>query len=147
MAEVEDGMAALGQRVERRSRTVPPPRHDKAQVVAVAAPEVQAPEPVPKSAPSKPAAKRPAVPKPAGKVVPMADEPKTSVTHRLRGSVDEAIERCAFNLRDLGVKGVSKGELIEMACVEVIPQVPDEELAAKVRAYRAKLAASAGELA
>lgn len=72
---------------------------------------------------------------------------KINVTLRVRTSIDDALEDCAFYLRDFGVRDVTKSELMEMACVEVIPQVPDEELAAKVRAYRAKLAASAGELA
>jgi hypothetical protein len=70
----------------------------------------------------------------------VAERPvKAHLTVRLRYSLDEALETCAFGLRRFGLKSVSKTELVELALTECIPAEPTEELAAKIRARRVVL--------
>ena len=149
------GLGALRDRVERRSRQVPPPRAPSADLSTTpthnpgAAPveDIATPALVGEGigarldqAPSTPAPaprpRRSAPPPAAGRAHPKTapDEPSANLAIRVRRSLDEHLNELIFELRRNGIR-TSKVELIEMLLWE-LPSRPGEELTARLSAFR-----------
>lgn len=136
-------MDALKGRIQRQARTVPPSQHEKLPTLDAPPETGEAIEAVPPT-PVRPKPKRPAkpvakpTPRPTGGVLPMAEEPTTPMTVRVRMSIDDMVERNAYGLREYGLRNVTKAELVEMALMDGLPDQPSEDLAVRVREFRAK---------
>lgn len=124
-----DGLDELDARMERRRRTVPPPR---SAPVRAAAPTEDAPAPpvVPKPPRPKPVAEKPAV------ALPLSpDEPLANLTVRVRRSFDDRLADLLHELRR-ELKS-SKAELVELA-IGGLPSRPTPELLERLKLLRAQ---------
>lgn len=125
MPETTDGLKVLHGQMQRRSRTVAPPRRPQSQPPAApAAGEVEVVDrpPTPAPAIAKPAPTKSA-PRPQDveeRPSTTADEPVTNLAVRVRRSLDDRLTDLLYSLRRDGVRS-SKVELVEMLLWELPP--------------------------
>ncbi|MFN2591652.1 MAG: hypothetical protein ABR532_02320 [Candidatus Dormibacteria bacterium] len=134
---VENGMDALRDRMQRKPRTAVVPRHEAIEVPtsdhqpsALTEPELEQPLAPPKSR-SRPA------PKPIAPTggLPLADEPFSNMTLRVRTSLDMRASDLVHEMKYRHNVRTSKAELVEMLLSD-LPTKPSDALIARVRAFQ-----------
>ncbi len=146
--EGSTGIAQLKERIERRSRTVPPPRRPRESQIT---PPTKSSEPGSASkAPAQPS-ESPAVPEAAsvtaveskpqqptnnGSERSAVPDPQVQLGVRIRQSLDEKLTDIVYALRKQGVRS-SKAELVELL-LDQMPDEPDEDLVDRIERSRSK---------
>lgn len=140
MADIPNGLEALNQRLERRSRSVPPPRRpreaqkDKEPTAAASDQQDAVVEPGSVAEPKvTPPPRRSPKPRTSGRSAaaisdrptPAANEPISNLAVRVRRSLDTRLGDLVHALKRDGVR-VSKTELIEMLLWELPAEVSPE---------------------
>jgi hypothetical protein len=166
LAETQDGMTALRQKVQRRSRVVPPPRHPaKTEVstedelvvtnenedTATGASPVLVPEAIEiaggggqKQTPQQPRTpvkqEKPASPSSASwlqePIAPGANEPMANLAIRVRKSLDDRLADVVHDLRHQGLRS-SKAELVELL-IAALPESAEPALTKRLTQFRAQ---------
>lgn len=138
------GMEGL---MQRRRRTVLPPKRPAEPPVAPAPQPGEPPEEKPAAATDsnqKPPKTRIKRQTPADKVQAETTSigdltALVNLNIRVRRGIDDRIAACAFGLREFGLRNVSKAELVEMSVLEgPLPGQASSELAARVSSFRAR---------
>lgn len=164
MAETPDGMAALRQKAQRRSRVVPPPRHpakgpqptaaksEEGSTVVAPPPDNQAmnissgtsvpddsndggaQRPAPGRAPAKAAVV--GIDWLQEPVPPDPNEPMANLAIRVRKSLDDRLADVVHDLRRQGIRS-SKAEVVELL-VSALPDHSDLAFANRLKQFRAQ---------
>lgn len=141
-----DGIAALRTKLERRSRSVPPPRRPRNEPAnetgggrlssdgEAAAPPVGETKPS-TTAPRAPRAQRSRAPDPE-RPSTGPNEPGANLVVRIRRSVDDRLVELLHAFRQEGVR-LSKVELVELLIWELPPK-PTAELRQRISTFRQK---------
>ncbi len=142
MSDTPSGLEVLQSRVQRRSRSVPPPRRQRSDdppaTESQAAANDAAGESQPRAEPAIPTAPAGTPPAPSRRrrspttasierserPTTSADEPVTNLAVRVRRSLDDRLSDILHALRKDGVRS-SKVELIEMLLWELPPDASD----------------------
>lgn len=153
MADSESGLDMMRSRIKRASRRPPPPRGATAEDAPVpAAPAVA-------DAPTVESALEPGTQEPRSSAKPTRSsarrhaarpsispsEPSVNLAIRVRQPLDERLVDLLHTLRRSGVRS-SKVELIEMLLWE-LPDVPDDDLRARLASFRTAAPRGAGSSA
>lgn len=163
LVDSPDGMAVLNQRLERRSRTVPPPRHpaktltpsltDSDETPVPVAPKFDLPaidtsaeiETVPAESRTQGGSDTQvptAILKPEGihwlqdPIPPGVNEPMANLAVRVRKSLDDRLADVVHDLRRQGLR-TSKAEVVEML-IAALPAQIEPGLSEKLMEYRSK---------
>lgn len=139
MPDQRDGLGLLEDRVARRRRAVPAPRHPgplAAQPDALGAssqpsqPDAATPDSQPTSLAQAPRSHRQASDHPTTR----PDEPLRNLAIRVRGSLDDRLNDLVYKLRREGIR-TSKVELVEMLLWN-LPAEPSADIRSRLEAFR-----------